>query len=268
MRKALNQLQENFLATHQVFNTDEWEHCCALSGHRSRNQLAKLSRSNRIRKIRNRLYSVVPSGVTGNFNPPAILTAAKLTPDAVLGYRSALAFYGMSRNVHSSHTFLTRHRIKPCRVNDVSFQPCSYPQTLQEQPDFAVETHSVWNTPVQVVSKERLLVDTLDRLELSGGWEEIVNAFAGEDALDWKKVIRYVKLLAHPAATARLGFMLEQYKETMRVPDSVLASLEKLIPETPEYFFRSRRKGRFVKRWNLYVPDEILKADGGLDGEF
>ena len=174
----------------------------------------------------------------------------------------------MSRNVHSSHTFLTRHRIKPCRVNDVSFQPCSYPQTLQEQPDFAVETHSVWNTPVQVVSKERLLVDTLDRLELSGGWEEIVNAFAGEDALDWKKVIRYVKLLAHPAATARLGFMLEQYKETMRVPDSVLASLEKLIPETPEYFFRSRRKGRFVKRWNLYVPDEILKADGGLDGEF
>ena len=268
MREPLNKLQENFLATHQVFNTDEWKHCCSLAGHRSRNQLVKLAQSDRVRKIRNGLYSVVPAGVTGRFSPPAILTAAKLTPDAVLGYRSALAFYGMSRNAHSSHTFLTKHRIKPCRVNDISFQPCSFPETLQEQANFAVETHSVCNTPVQVVSKERLLVDALDRLELSGGWEEIVNGFAGEDALDWEKVVRYVKLLAHPAATARLGFMLERNKEAMNVPDNVLECLEKLIPQTPEYLFRSRRKGKFVKRWNLYVPDEILNLGETFDGEF
>ena len=268
MKNPSDNRQEDFLRTHQVFNTDEWERSCAFPGHRNRNQLAKLVRNNRIRKIRNRLYSVVPAGVSGNFTPPALLTAAKLTSDAILGYRSALAFYGMSRNAHSSHTFLTRHRVKPCRVNDVSFQPCSFPQTLREQADYAVETHFVWNTPVQVVSKERLLVDVFDRLELSGGWEEVVEAFAGEDALDWQKVLRYVRLLAHPAAAARLGFMLEQHRERLRVPDSVLESLEKLIPETPEYFFRSRRKGRFIRRWNLYVPDEILNEEEALNGEF
>ena len=91
---------------------------------------------------------------------------------------------------------------------------------------------------------------------------------ADEDALDWQKVLRYVRLLAHPAAAARLGFMLEQHRERLRVPDSVLESLEKLIPETPEFFFRSRRKGRFIRRWNLYVPDEILNEEEALNGEF
>lgn len=268
MKATLDKRQERFLKTHRVFNTDEWERCCSISGYRSRNQLVRLAKLSRIRKIRNRLYSVVPSGVAGEFTPPAMLTAAKLTPDAVLAYRSALAFYGMSRNVHSSQTFLTRHRIKPCRVNNVLFQPCSFPQTLSEQADFAVEKRSVWNTPIRVVAKERLLVDALDRLELSGGWEEVANAFSAEDALDWRKMLRYVKMLNHPAATARLGFMLERYKKTMRVPEDVLKSLEKLIPDTPEHFFRSRRQGKFVKRWNLYVPDELLNTEESSYGEF
>ena len=59
----------------------------------SRNRLVKLTKSNKIRKIRNSLYSVVPEGME-YFTPPALLTAAKLTSDAVWGYRSALAFYG------------------------------------------------------------------------------------------------------------------------------------------------------------------------------
>ena len=48
--KTAGTKQYNFLKTHQVFNTDEWEHCCLLSGYHSRNKLAKLMRDNKIRK--------------------------------------------------------------------------------------------------------------------------------------------------------------------------------------------------------------------------
>ena len=257
--KALEARQYNFLKTHQVFNTDEWEHYCSLSGHHSRNQLAKLTRSDKIRKIRNSLYSVVPEGVERDFTPPALLTAAKLTPDAVLGYRSALSFYGMSRNAYSSHTFLSQHRIKPCRVNDTLFQPCLPPKTLSDNTAFVIE-QKMWNTPVKVVTKERLLVDLFDRMELSGGWEDITNAFMYETDLDWKKLLAYVKMLNHPATTARLGFMLEKFQDTMQVPEETLKALEKLTPKTPEHFYRSNRKGRFVKRWNLYVPEDMINS--------
>ena len=228
-----NTSQHDFLRSHRVFNTDEWERCCSLSGYRSRNQLAKLSRSRQIRKIRNGLYAVLPEGAE-HFTPPALLTAAKLTPDAVLGYRSALAFYGMSRNVYADCTFLSRHRIKPCRVNNTLFQPCLPPKTLAGNAAFLVETHRMLGTPVRVVAKERLLVDSLDRLDLSGGWEEITNAFAYESGLNWGKMLKYVKVLKHPATAARLGFMLEKYKRTMEVPEVILSALESLIPDSPE----------------------------------
>ena len=259
--------QKRFLRTHRVFNTDEWEQYCSLSGHRSRNQLAKLTRNRKIHKIRNRLYSVVPEGMEQDITPPSLLTAAKLTPDAVLGYRSALSFYGLSRNVQSSHTFLSRHRIKPCRINDTWFQPCLPPRSLLDS-NTLVEEHQLWNTPVKVVAKERLLVDLLDRMELSGGWEEISNAFRYENDLDWNKMLHYVKLLGHPATAARLGFMLELFQDTMMVPENLLTALESLVPDAPEHFYRSKRKGSLVKRWNLYVPDEIRESAREDDYEF
>ena len=107
-----------------------------------------------------------------HFTSSALLTAAKLTPDAVWGYRSALSFHGMSRNAHSSHIFLSQHRITPCMVNDALFQPCSLPKRLQDF-NILVEEYRMWDMPVKVVAKERLLVDLLDRMELSGGFEQI-----------------------------------------------------------------------------------------------
>lgn len=263
----VNAREKLFLRTHRVFNTDEWERYCSLSGYHSRNQLAKLVRNRKIRKIRNRLYSVVPEGMEQNITPPSLLTAAKLTPDAVLGYRSALSFYGMSRNIQSSHTFLSRHRIKPCRINDTCFHPCLPPSSLRNS-NTLVEEYRMLNTPVKVVAKERLLVDLLDRMELSGGWEEITNAFRYENDLDWNKMLHYVKLLGHPAATARLGSMLEQFQDTMMVPENLLMALESLVPDVPEHFYRSKRTGSFVKRWNLYVPDEIRGSVREEDYEF
>ena len=265
--KIADQRQSSFLRTHRVFNTDEWERYCSLSGHHSRNQLARLTRSSKIRKIRNCLYAVVPEEGGKDFMPPALLTAAKLTPDAVLGYRSALSFYGMSRNAYSSHTFLSQHRIKPCTVNGTLFRPCLPPKSLQGH-SLLVEEHRMWDTSVRVVAKERLLADLLDRMELSGGWEEITNAFMYESDLDWEKVLKYVEQLNHPAAAARLGFMLEKFQDTMEVPEDLLSSLEHFIPGTPEHFYRSNRKGTFVKRWNLYVPSELMETAGEDSYEF
>ena len=59
--------QHRFLRTNQLFNTDEWKWHCSLSGYHSRNQLAKLTRNDKIRKIHNSLYSVVQEGVKHYF---------------------------------------------------------------------------------------------------------------------------------------------------------------------------------------------------------
>ncbi len=252
---------QQFLKTHRVFHANELERYCSVSGTKTRNLLSKLQRERKVSRLRNSVYSVLPQEAGNSFSPPALLIAAKQAPDAILGYRSALAFYGMSRNAHSSHTFLSRHRIKPVQISNNHYQPCLPAKQLWGHDDFGVEEHTAWDTPVKVVSKERLLVDLLDRLDLSGGWEEIVNAFQYENGLDFQQIVDYLKLLKHPAASARVGFFLEQYQSTMNVPNSILEQLEALKPKNPEHFYRSRREGRLLKRWNLYVPQEMLNTE-------
>ena len=244
-----------FLQTHQVFNTGELEEHCSVSGYHLRNLLTKFVRNQEITKVRNGLYSVLPEGTQSDFMPPALLVAAKSTSDAVLGYRSALAFYGLSRNTNAGHTFLTHHRLKPYKLNGITFKPCS---SAKPSDDFSVVNTKAWNTPVRVVSKERLLVDSLNRLDLAGGWEEVVNAFQYENNLDYSVVVRYLKLLDNPATSARVGFFLEQFQDDMNVPEAVLLKLEALKPKNAEHFYRSRREGKLLKRWNLYVPDALL----------
>lgn len=258
--KPLTKKTNNFLSKHRVFNTFELERACDVSGYRTRNLLSKLQRENKIKKVRNSIYTVLPENVHDDFTPPALLIAAKMTDDAVLGYRSALAFYGLSRNATSSHIFISRRRIKPYHIHGLLFKPCLPPKQVTKVEHVGVVEHIVWGTPVRVVSKERLLADSLDRLEFSGGWEEVLSAFRYENVLNWEELLAYLRLLANPATSGRVGYLLEQCKETMRVPEDVLLQLEKMKPRMPQHFFRTRRIGKLNHRWNLYIPEDVAAA--------
>ena len=189
--QSIDKKINNFLNKHRVFNTFELEKSCGVSGYHTRNVLSKLQRENKIKKVRNGIYTVLPENAHDDFTPPALLIAAKMTSDAVLGYRSALAFYGLSRSATSSHTFISKHRIKSHHIHGMLFKPCLPPKQVPKGENIGIVEHIAWDTPVRVVSKERLLADSLDRLDLSGGWEEVLNAFRYENALNWKKLLAY-----------------------------------------------------------------------------
>ena len=89
-----------------------------------------------------------------------------------------------------------------------------------------------------------------------------------ETDLFWKNVLAYVKMLNHPATNARLGFMLEKFQDRMLVPEETLTALEALTPKNPEHFFRSNRRGKFLQRWNLYVPEEMINSAEEENYEF
>ena len=78
---------------------------------------------------------------------------------------------------------------------------------------------------------------------------------------DLDAVIVYVKNVGSALAAARVGFFLEQHCETLMVEDKHLDSLRALAPAQPRYFERKREPGKFVSRWNLVVPERILKRD-------
>lgn len=248
-----------FFDTHRVFNTDEFQKHCAVTGYHARNILVRYTQSRHIRKLRNKLYTVLPEGSPDSFMPSPLLVAGKSAEDAVLSYSSALTYYGMARNLIFTYPYLSQKRAHQYQLGNDCFQPCMPSKELKDAYHFGVTTQILWNTPIQVVCKERLLVDLLDRLSLSGGWEEIADAFQYENTLNWLKLIKYLELLKSPATAGRVGFFLDRFQTTMDVPDEVLLKLEGWKPGYPEYFYRNYRKGYLDKRWNLYITDEMRK---------
>ncbi len=117
---------------------------------------------------------------------------------------------------------------------------------------------------IRVTSLERALVDTLDRPELCGSWEEIWRSLESTGFFDLDKVLEYVLLIKNSTTAAKVGFFLDQHREELMVEDKYLEELRKLRPLNPHYFSRSRREpGIFVSKWNLVVPEEVLKRSWG-----
>lgn len=264
-------MQENddrfdaFFRTHQVFNSDEFQKHCGVSGYHARNVLSKYVRHHYIRKLRNKLYTVLPEeSSASSFMPSPLLIAAKSSDDSVLSYSSAISFYGMARSQVFTYPYLSKKRGRKYNLGRFLFQPSLPPKKLRDAYDFGVMTQNLWNTPIRVVCKERLLVDSLNRLNLTGGWEEISNAFQYEDSLNWKILLEYLAILNDPATSVRVGFFLDRFQLEMNVPAFVLKKISTMKPAHAEYFYRNYRKGHLNKKWNLHVTDEM----DGLEDDY
>ena len=99
---------------------------------------------------------------------------------------------------------------------------------------------------------------------VAANWEEIWRSLESVEFLDLGKVVEYALLLGNATAAAKVGFFLEQHRETLMVEDRHLRALRDLRPRQPHYLDRSKRTpGRLVSEWNLVVPKEVIERSWG-----
>jgi predicted transcriptional regulator of viral defense system len=137
------------------------------------------------------------------------------------------------------------------------------PATLRAFPDVGGGIRELRHAGglVRVTSLERTLVDILDAPDKGGGWEEIWRSLEMVEFFDLDAVSAYVRNLGSALAAARVGFFLEQHRETLMVEEKHLDGLRVLAPAQPRYFDRKREPGKLVSRWNLVVPERVLNRD-------
>ena len=116
-----------------------------------------------------------------------------------------------------------------------------------------------------------LIVTTIHRIHqrpggpaLSGSWEEIWRSLESVEFFDLDKVVKYTLLLGNATTTAKVGFFLEQHRDSLMVENSHLEPLRDKRPRQPHYLeSTSRKSGRLVADWNLIVPVELLERRWG-----
>ncbi|MBI5710727.1 MAG: transcriptional regulator [Candidatus Eisenbacteria bacterium] len=258
-----------FLHTHRVFTRAELAAALDVPGRRSPgtldSHLTRWGGDGRVRRLRRGLYvRLAADRRTAEPVDPYAL-AARLAPDAVLGYHTALELHGLAQSMFSRFFFVTRTNARPFRYEGGEYLPVR-PRAGVGGAATQLVLVQREDGPVRVTSVERTLVDVLDRPELAGGTEEVWRSLEHLEALDFAALRDYFERVARPVLAARLGLMLEQHAERWFVPPALLADLARQRPRGPVSFDR-RRHGCLVTRWNLVVPPDLLPGKEGEDGD-
>jgi hypothetical protein len=188
---------------------------------------------------------------TYSYDPRGLPETLTLPGGAHLSY----SYYQDSRPA------LSKRPSQPFRFRSYEFRGVFIPKALKAKGKelFGVEHFERQGLGVRVTGFERTLVDVLDRPDLCGGWEEVWRSLESIEYIKLDQVVEYVRLLDKSTTAAKVGFYLEQHRDELMVERKYLDELRKMIPRQPHYLERSRRSsGRYIKGWNLVVPDEVI----------
>lgn len=229
--------------------------------------LAYYRKAGRVIRVRRGLYAVIPVGADPKSYPVDLfLVASKLTPDSVLSYHTALEFFGKAYSVHTHIIYSASRPLRPLTFRSHVFQGTKFPQALlrKSKEHMEVSTEERKGLNIRVASLERTLVDVLDRPHFSGSWEEIWRSLESIEFFNLDSVVEYTLILDNRTTAAKVGFYLEQHRETLMVKDCHLNTLHDLRPRQPHYLERTKRKsGCLVSDWNLVVPEKVLDRKWG-----
>ena len=261
----------DFFRKHPVFTAkDLADHLLSLGevGARTQEALLTYHRSTgRIILVRRGLYAVIPPGGDPDTYPVSpFLVASKLKPDAVVSYHTALELHGNAYSFHSLITYSATHPLGLLAFRMHVYRGIKFNKALRQlgKEHFGVSTMRLSGQELKVTSRERTMVDMLDRPELSGSWEEIWRSLESVRIYNLDKIVEYVLLLGNATTGAKVGFFLETHREDYMVEDYHLNELHGIRPKQPHYLSRSRREtGRLVSRWNLVVPQYVLEQSWG-----
>jgi predicted transcriptional regulator of viral defense system len=254
-----------FLKQHKVFRIEQFEAATGLSGTGRKASMDYHRKRGHILPVRRGVYWIVSPGTTPENCPvDPFLIAGHITPKAIIAYHSALELHGRAYSSFNEVQFLVERKLRPFEFRGTRYRPLTTPPALLRagEREFGIETLDRAGTPLKITGLERTLVDTMDRPELCGGWEEVWRSLDMIEYLDLPAVCRYVKALGNATTAAKVGWYLEVNRKPLMVDERTLETLEALSPVSPHYLDRSSAEPtRYLSRWNLVVPVSVARQD-------
>lgn len=216
----------------------------------------------RITRIRRGLFATIPPGQTiDTFNVDPYLMAAKATPDSILGYHTALELHGIAYSVFNQFTFLTQLKSKSFEFQNQWFQASTHPTQLVTNKKISTGTERVnrQGLDIQITNLARTYVDILDRIELSGGWEEVCRGIEKIVVVDIDEIIHYCLSLKNACLAAKVGYFLEKRDNPLKLNKKQLSKLQRAKPKIPQYASkRNHDKFESIKHWNILLPRFVI----------
>lgn len=176
---------------------------------------------------------------------------ARVTSPYGFAYGTALALHGATSAQRSEVLISSPRRFEAFEFEGVAYRR-AMPWFEDGRVKVTVGPEFVWAT-----SPERTLVECVRVPADGGGMAELVRAAGGLPRLNPEELLAWVDRYSEANLAARLGFLLETVgrpaEELVALPE-----LERRRPKAKVYLQPGARGGRFLRRWNLIVPEHLL----------
>lgn len=253
---------QKFFFEHKIFSFEQFAVAMANPVPTCRIMLHKHLKTGNVVRIKQGLYASIPPGANPEnypIDPYAIISC--LAEDTLIALHMALEFYGYAYTVYFQHIFQSTKQIKAFQFRQDYFKVTQYPKSLPAAKRlFLVDEIDHHGFIIRVTHIERTIVDVLDRINLSGGLEEVWRSLNNIQSIRAEDAVHYAILLNNATTIAKIGFYLRLRQKDFQISEHYFDQLKKHLPRSVHYLDRNNRKnGKYIKEWRLVVPNELVK---------
>lgn len=216
-------------------------------------------------KQQDRVFSLCPGVFRGALSQLPLnrfAVPSRLRKDAVIAFHSALEYAGLANQTFRTTYYLSSRPHRDVVFEDQTYHRVAPPRRLVKAKRLETQVELAAGD-IRATGRERTLVDCLVHLEYSGGVMELDQCLSMFPSFDFEKALDYLKILKHPWLYARVGFLLDRQADRLFFGGKWRDEFLRRKPPGVVYLEKKTQGLKWVPLWNLMVPPELARAEGG-----
>ena len=212
-----------------------------------------------ISQVRRDLYVVTDlatkASLAGKFE-----IAGQITPSSSLSYHAALEYHGLAHQVFYELYVSSHETYKNFDYDGITYIFCPL------KSDAGI-VRPVTDSFVRVTDLERTVIDCINRIDLSGGLEELIQSLAIITYIDEHKLLEYLQCFNKQFLYQKTGFVLSYFQKEMKLSDAFIELCNSKIGKSTRYLTDAHESDTYFKEWKLCAPQNILSflEQGGAE---
>ena len=224
-------------------------------------KIYRLVQKGYIKSVKRNLYAAV-SLETSQTIVNKYQIGSKLTKSAYVSHHSAFEYYGLANQVFNEVYISSSERF-----NNFEFEGISYKFIRSKFNDGVLEPKNY--SGVRVTDIERTVLDGIKDFEKIGGLEELLQCLDMATYLDSKKLEQYLDLYNLQVLYQKTGYILEYYKDKLKLKDSFFKFCVTKIGKSVRYLFKGINSDNsfYNSKWQIVAPKNlmIINDQGGSE---
>ena len=177
--------------------------------------------------------------------------ASQITDSSYLSYHSALEYHGLAQQVFYDVYVSSNTKFNSFEFDEINYQFC------KSKNGFGITTPSA-DSLINVTDIERTVIDCIDRIDRSGGIEELVKCFSLLTFLNEEKVLKYLDQYSKQFLFQKVGFILQYFKNETKLSEKVFDFCKSKIEMSTRYLTDPQESYTYFAEWKICAPANIL----------